>query len=225
MRNLLSYHWAPAPEPAPFTPWANTLVYFPFDWDANDHSGNWYTLSATWTQETIGRRFNTAVNLVWTISQLANFQSYWMKLYTCWSWGSNTEAQVDVYPTTWYMCYQNYANYWSAAYDRVRFVYNSSWNQYDYTVWAKNNLNNWYHIVLAYSNPWGVWIFINWVKHQLTTGTSGLNPATTVNSFISNGSTTKMDVALSDVIAETTARSDADVIAYFNATKSKYWVS
>lgn len=222
------YLWTTKVRPSqPFTPWANTLVYFPFESDALDHSWNWHTLNTSWTQESIWRRFNTQVTYTSTINQLANFVSFRMKIYNYWGWWRWQCNQVDIFANKWYLSYVAY-NWWistTTTYDKVRFVYNSSWDEYSYGL--NSSTWQWYHIAMCYSNPWWAWCFINGSKYQFTTSTNSYSETLPVSNatFISNWGNTKLDVALSDVIAETTARSDADVLAYFNATKSKYWVS
>lgn len=207
-----------------FTPWANTILYFPFENDANDHSWNWYSLDVSGTQETIWRRFNTTVNFDRNTS-VWNFISFWMKIYNRglqWSWQNNLANKVGAWSTNGWLGYQTYA-YYNGVWDIwIQFFYNpSNWNNYIYRVDLSDW--NWHHIVECYSSTWWAWCFVDWGKHQLTTNTQCRT--VTTNEFIINTTNTPLDVSLSDLLAETTARSDADVVAYFNATKSKYWVS
>lgn len=207
---------------APFTPWANTLVYFPFISDANDYSWNWYALDVSGTQETIGRRFNTQVEFNKLQTPKWYFVSFWIKNYNMGTWWNNIENQMG-FEIYWGMNYQAYSRYGTATdWNMIQIFTSSSWANQKKA--ANLSLNTWYHLAYWYGNGAAV-CWINWVKYTITTGNVYDPPEWTETTFIINRSTTKWDVALSDVIVEKVLWTDQQVTDYFNATKSTYWVS
>lgn len=225
MRNLLSYHWAPAPEPAPFVPWANTILYFPFENDADDHSWNWYSLDVSGTQETIGRTFNTYVYLNKS-SEWTKFISCWIKILNRGSWYSSSAdwALFAISWPDWYMCYRIYDYYWST--DAITYTYRVSSSTQDAAkVTVNSTIWEWVYLCWYYdSNVWSVG-FINWQKYIISTQTPRTWWEPTRDGFFLNKWTTKASITLSDVIAESVIWTDQQITDYFNATKSKYWVS
>lgn len=207
---------------SPFTPWANTVFYFPFESDATDHSWNWYTLSSTGTQQTVGRTFNTTV----TVSKSAaswRFVSAWVKWISKWSWytTSNDSATFDFGNVPWYMCYR-LADYWGGE-DEIYYAY--SWpTSIGKKVWL--TLWTWYHLAWGYSSTDGAICWINWVKYTISTNTNYYTWWGTDNTkFFQNKGSTKASATFSDVILETALWTNQQVTDYFNATKSKYGIS
>ena len=209
---------------APFTPWANTLYYFPFTSDALDKWSNWYSLSASWAQATIGRTFNTVVSLNKQAKPSQWTALMWMNVANKWSWYSSSDCSLCVCNLPWYFSYKiAEPSSWGWT-DRLQ--YTSSWPNTNYKL-VGLQLNNWYHLAWTYSTTAGAVCWINWTRYALSTSTSPYTWYGTAfyTQFLTNGGSTKAIVTLSECIAETVVWTDAQVQAYFNATKSTYWVS
>ena len=206
--------------PRSWSPGSNTIIYFPFKQDAKDYSGNGYTLSTSWTQETIGRRFNTDVTFNETWDKQWKFVSFWIKIYNKGSWWSNVENQMWWWDYGW-ICYQAYNYYWSAWWDRIQIFTSSSWASAGKALSTTNNTR--YHMAYWYWD-WAAVCWVNWTKYTLTTWSIYDPGAESPTHFIINRSTTKWDLALSDVIFETELWTDDQVTEYYNATKGNYWL-
>lgn len=211
--------WGYVPTPTPFTPWTNTIYYFPFENDINDHSGNNYAIDVFWTQESIGRRFAQTVHTT-SYAPKGNFCSYRIKVYSNWSWWSQAINVVGI-PMVWSMRYELHS--WSGStVDSILYTYNSSYGGYTYAIGSA--IGQWRH--LAYwrsATEWAV-CWVNWVKYNMGTA-SPRDSSNTDNWFIFTQTTNPCDVAMSDVILESVLWTDQQVQTYFNATKSKYWLS
>lgn len=220
------YEWDTKVRPysPPYTPWANTLYYFPFSEDALDKWSNWYSLSSSWTQETIGRRFNTVVALNKQAKPTQWTASVWMNMSSRWSWYSSSDCSLCVGNLPWYFSYKiAEPTSWGWT-DRLQ--YTSSWPTTNYKL-AGLQLNTWYHLAWTYSTTTGASCWINWTKYVLSNSTRPYTWYGTsfYTQFLTNGWSTKAIVILSEAIAEDTVRTDQQISDYFNATKATYWVS
>lgn len=223
MRNLLSYHWAPTPgptppTPTPFTPWVNTVFYFPFEEDADDYSGNWQVLTTPWVQQAIGRQFTWKVTMNKATYWI--FASFWVKVDQWWSWWSSVFNQVCLWQIRWSMNYQIKYTGDSSSDNKIFYWYTRD------TWFTRINVGaelwQWTHIVLCPSTTqW--FCYINWEKHTMASEAPYNYQDSSVN-FLDFNTTTPWTVTLSDVIVENRTWSDEEILTYFNETKSKYWV-
>ena len=194
-------------EYVPFTPWANTLAYFPLAEDWLDKTGN-YTLSNTWTAQTLWRRFTAQASLNSTPSN-PRTTSWWVKIASA----SASWWQCWVLGIGWsYICYGTDN---SKVYNKSLYIYVNA--NYYYSI----NLidNQWHHIVLT--NNWSniIW-YVDWVAHSLW------NPSIPNfwNNLVYCSWSNTIDVTLSEFIIENKQRTAQEILNYYNNTKSNYWL-
>ena len=208
--------YAPIEWLPPFTPWANTVAYFPFVDDQLDVTWN-ATISATGTKQTIGYRFDLTDSGTTTNLTTAYFINFWVKF-------GNRKYSWD----------GRYINQSVTLWDgEITYNYNyelgSSESEYHKTVSYQSWADSWGHSTAIPTTSW-VWynfaygydgtkvkIYLNWTKiEEITTS-------------IYNSNNRKIwkyiDETLSNLIYETTPRTDQEVADYFNRSKGIYWIS
>ena len=212
------YVWTNQVRPTWWTPWSNTVFYFPFTNDATDHSWNWFTLSNTWTQETIWRTFTTTTALNTATSW--KFASVWIKINQRGSWWPSYWDQLMLGMINWNMYYQIVHANNSSETDVVFFWY---WSGTRSTKKLNTSLWTWYHLAFYSDTNWW-YCYLNWVKSTIWTGTP-YNSVSTRSEFFNDNNSTKSSITLSEVIVENRVRSDSEILEYYNQTKSNYWLS
>ena len=199
--------------PLPYTPWENTVFYYPFISNEIDVTGLSY-LSSGWDRADIWHTFNivnqndcVVVNSQDGTPAQANFISAWIK------WNESLNTTVQSFATYMGEVLFNFSHTQS-AYNKVFQAHaNNQWphsNTQDVIQWI------WYHFAMWYdaSNNKAV-AYINWQKvwEQLNI----YNPAT---------SRTPLGMAinetLSDLIWESQCWTDEQVSDYYEATKDSY---
>ena len=188
-----------------WTPWSNTIAYFPFTNNALDQLGN-YTLSNSWTKQSIWYLFNvvTNVNIWWWAYSDQKFASYWVKFAN--------SSTVSVLIWVWWMRLNNRVisspSYSEFVFKDSGWSFHNLWNN-----WINNN--TWYHI--AY---WWDWTsYKTYINGELKNSWSA-TPASYSESWIASWSW----VILSDLIYEKSMRTAQEILNYYNNTKSDYWL-
>ncbi len=199
-------------------PSSDTLAYFPFEQDWLDVLWN-YTLSNTWTQQTIGRKFTSNSNLnavpTWlkTIIARLKLNSYntwtnWQSIILRWvSRNSNILIQTNSSSPTnyknpsFYMYYNNSEYFW---WEKVLSTWLRTlvWITRDWTS-LKWYVNNTEYIIYSWWYPWNATsCFLTQLWWNKT-----------------------IDIDFSRVIFEKKSRTFGEFTEYFNKTKSEYWIS
>ena len=208
--------YAPIQWLPPFTPWANTVAYFPFESDQLDVTWT-ATINVTGTKETIGYRFDLANNGTTTNLTTARFVNFWVKF-------GNKKVSIG----------SNYVNQSVALWDgEITYNYNyeisGSETEFHKTIsyqswadsWGHSNTipttsGVWYNFAYGYDGT-KIIAYLNWSKvAEITTSIYNSN-----NRKIWN----YIDETLSNLIYETTPRTDQEVADYYDQTKSIYWIS
>lgn len=197
-------------------PWANTIVYYPFENDYADQMGN-TVLSASWTKDTIGYTFTisgnskiTNGNATWKTA-LANqvFVSYWIKVNSYWSITQFPDATKDFFydfyhtSSSYRKKWEYRPNSWSATY---------FWSA-STTTWTRYYFAYWY-------DDWKIYAYFNW--EQVGSATVGV-PRTWVPRNVvsaSNG----CNFTISQLIGESVCRTAEEILNYYNKTKWTYWL-
>ena len=186
-------------------PWANTIAYFPFENDTADHSGNGVTLTTTSTpiQQSIGYKFTWQTSIS---SNQVKTVSVWIKMIT---WGDTTWiATQDCH----YICY--YYTHDSGLWQNFVIL-----NQH-ITANATTNANTWYNIITvvdtANNKTYG---YINGVKYMDYSGVWN-NLGSWI--WLMGSANNNGEWILSDCIIESVARTDQEVLDYYNNTKWTY---
>ena len=163
-------------------PWANTIVYYKFDGDIKDYSGNGYDLTGNPTINngyitlSANQLYNSSSSISWNnnsdytvIAWLRNFDtSYSNSLYRCQAWvlSAYTSNISGSFPLTYLGIANGVANtpVWTVM------GTNALWTTYDDGSW-----NN-------------TWIMVNWNTWTCVMVT--LDTSTRTTNFYTNGSTT-----------------------------------
>lgn len=235
----------------PFTPWANTVAYYPLTatTTVNDQSGNNYNLTnagnATWTTEdwvsclyTDGIEYGTGYVYTQslptptsiTISMWAKATNNWSGTYASW-----------LFDTDW--DYQPQWNHWIRweLYSWNGSVYIVVWNGWAWTPWTFNQRNTWItYSAIQNRTLWtitydgttnNVAIYVNWALNSGNVITANIPSWNWLENFTlgvgwRNASPNRhFKGYISEVILEDTGRSGQQVLDYYNSTKSIYGIS
>lgn len=216
-------------------PWANTVAYYQFNWDINDHSGHWYNLTYWPTSYTTLSSWIKAAQFQWqyrwnwpnslcsaiftwwnlTISMWVNPQNLYYRVFY-FEWSDNYRVgEIIIYSTYIEFWIWNGLPHWSGG-----TVY-----QLDYT--TSNSTNTWYNIVLTYTSNTNTWqCYKNWSSLWTKTwytyptwyGGSVVSIWYTAYNYSSNSWT------LSELIFENKTRTADEISNYYNDTKANYWL-
>ena len=195
----------------PRTPWANTIAYFPFENDQLDSVWT-VTINATGTKETIGYRFDITTNGTTTNLTTARFVNFWVKF-------GNIKS-------SWWPDYVDQAVTLGSG--EITYNYSHTLSDFHKTISYQSWVSTWGHSTAIPTTSW-VWYnfaygydgtkivgYLNWTKvAEITTSIYNTNNRK-IWSYI--------DETLSNLIYETTPRTDQEVTDYYNQTKSNYWL-
>lgn len=211
--------WTTKVRPSGWQPWANTIAYYKFDWDRLDYSWHWYNVT------------NAGSTLLWTYQ--------WVSCLYC----NNSYCQVGNIDTL--TSYSNYTiSVWAYRTGRLAIEYNDNWNWgwswFDfrngsteirwgnttntYSTVSNMPTNQWFNFVLTALNGQGSY-YVNWVKTNVKTWIiAPSNNTTPLFIWHDRWDTTAGSWYVSNLIIEKTWWSQSDVTAYYNLTKSNYWL-
>lgn len=216
-------------------PWANTIAYYKFEWDAKDYSWNWHDLTASWNV--------SYTTLNWRQVVYMQGSSSWnsTKLVTA---TFTTSANVPATFSIW--CRTN-ANGWSipngyqlliyylqsSPYYR-QWIYTSWGNNRDYKIGTNQNLqstwvypdiwDNTFHLVTATFTTSNMKLYIDWTLKYTWTWTSALSYNWKILVWSNDDSYYWFNWYIWDTIIENIAWDDAAIANYYNQTKANYWL-
>ena len=203
-----------------WSPWVNTIVYYPLDIDFTDNSWNGYNL--TWYNSAVIGTLNwlsclnlTASNsyLSWLVSWLPQgwadrINMFWVNWTTIW----------------WFPPYQ----YWQGSWYQWDVIYKNNsinWSQYwlDCSSGVRAVAGNWYYIAVTIRDG-SQQIYINgelkWTS-SVTVATNG----TTLYLWHCVWDNTYLNWYLSNFIIEDRIWTGQEIADYYNQTKSLYGIS
>lgn len=222
-----------------WTPWPNTILYFPLHSDTKDIIAGvsvsnmaWWTLptyeTPTWVSIPCAKFNKWVRRMMGTTSQLVS--GTWARTISGWVCPSRNNSRFAI------------ASYWTSGSNSAFSLYTydgSSDNDklrftsygYDSNYWtASININTWYNIVVTYES-WTIKWYVNGVQDGSFSKTLG----TTKNRLtLWADSTTSISITmpqqwlywyLSSIIFENVAWSSTDVLNYYNNNKSIYGLS
>ena len=205
------------PWPAPRTPWANTLAYYPLNWNADDFLGNYdwvasnvtYTTLPSWLQVASFNGSNSKISIA---NQFLNWKSNWTVNVRCKRndvtfFGNVINNQTNDSTGMFIDSYNWKLRSWLGG------TYNSS------HTWGANI---WTNVVFTYSS--GTYkAYINWEFYWQWPNAYTYNSWTNVTIWCrGNNSDRWWNGYISDVIFEDKARTAQDVTDYYNQTKVNY---
>ena len=198
-----------------WTPTSSTLAYFPLANDQLDKVGN-YTLSTTGTKQTIGYQFSWSN--VWVMSWwwLPKMISVRAKIVSFGSWIWDCATMIRIGRAMRYNWYHS-----NSSVSKMFQMYNN-W-AYTYSSAQNTSTWNWYHIAFGISG-WTSWTYACWINgNKVWSWTIGSteNGSWDWTVILMNNNSTWI---FSDLILETRLWDDAEILNYYNNTKSNYWL-
>lgn len=198
-----------------WTPWANTMAYFPLETDQLDTTGN-YTLSLTGTQQTVGYQFSwSELVLNWTYTRV-QFLNVRVKIDSVGSWITNLATMIN----SWGMRY-NWEHILMPA-NAKKFQIENGSNVASFSSAQNTTTWAWYNIAFGVNSNYNYTAYINGSLVWSWTLSSIRQPSWSNIVFLFNQTAT---ATFSKVIVEDVAWTDQEVLDYYNTTKSKYWIS
>lgn len=211
-----------------WTPWANTVAYYPLNWDLNDYSGN--NKNLTWTSITFTSWwpwqvwvFNGSTSTAYCQDDAFDF--YWTAPFTLSIW-----IKPNVIPSHNIVIWteQN-----SNVHDKeIELLSNwviqfQMWNGTEFTATSPNNtlsLWAWQNLIASYNGS-VMKLYKNWVEMASYNWGSSYNnnPTRLVLSRIA-WVWTAFDWQMSNAIVENVWWAAQEVSDYYNLTKWDYWV-
>ena len=209
-------------------PWTNTLLYLPLNWDLVDKSSNQNNWTWWWT----GAYSDI---IPWSSKKCAYFNSnsyitlttqpvVWNPTFTHSCWFKTNSEWI------WFMHDFWYDNYWKRSTLCIFYVNNKRplqdtywtdiylWSATDSSKW-----NTWLHLVYTYNWSWTHKFYINWTLYWSWSWNLTINSWNHKEIWRRNQSVSWY--MMSECIIEDKVRTDDEIQAYFNKTKSKYWIS
>ena len=198
--------------PSGWTPWSNTIAYYPFTSNQTDQTWN-TSIPATWSKQTIWYRFTLSgqsyIQLSW-LPRAPYFISYWMKIN---SFGNQWSINSIWNTIFWIQYYRSH--------------YNGTWWNKVVIRWSSDILVNWPSDTSQWNHLcyWWDWTnYIIWINGTITTRTGWPASHTPVVNLL-DVYTWQWNVDFSDLIIEDSGWiwDSSKIQTYYNATKSKYW--
>lgn len=192
----------------PYTPTANTIAYFPFQENQLDVMEN-YSLTNSWTKESLWFSFSTITNFVY--SQPLEYERF----FGFWAKPSSSTTWALWFSNLWWMRFN-----WNVN-NIKEFTMKDSWGTFHggsiSWTWT-TNIRYYIAFTINTSNQYKWWV--NGV--QKWSGTYA--PATYTGSSVFGADGSGGATTFSDFIVERAAWTADQVTAYFNKTKSTYWL-
>lgn len=219
--------WTTKVRPAGWQPWTNTLAYYPLTAATTvyDQSWNNRTLSKSWTVTfwTYGWVSCAYVNNGELMYQQSNIVSSSTPRTVSWWYYQYQTTSADNATIFWFWESNMWGWGWQIAYWRTR--PSSPWLYIYHAIryWPYTNFSNGVRYHLCYSYDWsGGVLYLNWTS-VLTCSPSGRASSSI---WISRYSDLSRSIRwyVSEVIFENKGWSASEVLAYYNATKSNYWL-
>ena len=214
----------PEPEPKKWTPWENTLVYMPLNWDVKDYSWNNNNGTITWEVSLTGTIWdkNYAEFNGWAID-LTTLPVSWNQTFTHSAWmkiNSSWVSHMHHFGRDYNNSRSNIIIWYSNDHRPLQDIYVTNiymWNAIP-TSWYWT----WKHCV--YVHDWSSnKMYINWELYWEWSG--NINIVTWYNKYIGRIQTNSIQMWywMSESIIENRAWTKDEIQYYFNSTKADYW--
>lgn len=211
---------------SPYTPWANTIIYYPLISNLVDKTWNWNTWVMTWTCTFDS---STGIHVTWTSWNYVTWMSNWIagkRVFTMNVWVKIDSGKSGT-SILWYdnaglsrrafklMPYQTSSvvcaiSYWGGV-DSANLYATSSrdTNRHNYClVWT------WSSYSLYYDGSWAEQAITNYAINDIS--------ELQLWWWWAWWSTNSADGYIKDYIVETIARTADEIVSYYNKTKSNY---
>lgn len=218
--------------PSWWQPWANTIAYYPLNWNLNDNSGNGYNLTNSWTtfitlaswKQVLSVEQASAYNNSFTydLSGKDFTISYFVKDTAQRIWYSDF-PYIRLYNSSNSVLYEN-KHAWPSQRNLVWARIN---NNYPWDVERYNIDENWHSYFYVYNNTDRVQkLYVDW--NLVSTAQPISNPISTACAKLQVGGLWykgQVHFQMWDLIIEDKVRTAQEIADYYNKTKSQYWIS
>jgi len=197
----------------PRTPSANTIAYFPLAEDWLDVMWN-YTLSYTWTQQTVGRLFTQQSELS-SIPTGVGTTLVWMYINNKDAASSSNYVQV-ARNTSWNLNF--FISGTSNAPCFSLYIPNITYRAWSWVV----TTGNWYLLAMTREKIWSTSTikgYINWTEYSIYSGGGASNDADIAALILATGT---VNMVLSEYIIESKVWTADEITTYYNQTKWNY---
>ena len=205
-------------------PWANTIAYYPLNWNLNDSSGNWYNSIASW----------------WTLSYPSNkylqLSSWYSRFQSpLWWWVLTSELTISVWEKDIpYNSENTIFCIWVDGISGSWWCYRLLWNNWGYKVWTTNGITwietsvypttswIWHHLVAILKPSNYIKIYIDGTLKE--TKTISYNPRNPWWYMALWQTTTSQSISwyLDEIILENKERTAEKISKYYKSTKWNY---
>lgn len=197
-----------------WTPWANTIAYYPFNSDLLDYSGN----NNNWTYWawTFANNMVTTTSSLWRNALITSSQDFTLSAYADFSKTTATAGYAYIaifgnsdWPTAWFWINRT----------SNEFAGFKTFSWHTFTQVLSSSIH---HLVLTRSGS--IWkAYADWVLIGTQTDSWSLQSST--SQTIGSPSGYNYSITCGEVIMESVARTDQEVADYYNSTKSNYGIS
>lgn len=211
-----------------WTPWENTVAYYPLISDFNDASWKWYNLTNNWGTITTLNGVSCAYYNGSGYSYNSSAPVTNIRTLSCWRNPNATGSAMWIL-STWIVW-----SYWESSYKIYWIQQRSNWVICG-TDWYAEEVDstfsvttgNWYHLVITVENGTTAKLYVNWELKNTITRNNAIQPWQWITISCKPLNTTypnKMTWYISEAIIENKARTAQEVADYYNKTKSNYWL-
>ena len=213
--------------PAWWKPNANTLIYYPLTSNLVDQMWNWNTGTMHWTCTFDS---STGIHVTWKSWNYITGMSNWIANRNTFT--MNVWEKLDQTGKTQCILWYNNNSpssqcmYISHEWDGYRWVW-FFWSSWSYCViWNITIDTNWHNVCLLATWTSYQW-YIDWVAYWTAAlSSNNMNNYSELQlwwwgAYWSNRAA---NWYIRDYIVETVARTDAEILNYYNTTKSNYWL-
>ena len=209
-----------------WTPWSNTIAYYPLNWNANDESWNGnngtasnITWDSWWDNGCAYFNWNSYINIPALTNTTTRTYSFWVKCASnasgdfLFTW-DNSDKNLTFMVSSWKINTQMWKSWiWSPT----RWITNNYSNA---TVWD----NTWHHIVVTV-NGGTYTTYIDGVQDNVCNWSYWTTPISVNRMWMHpNWSSDKYTGYIDNMIIESKARTAQEVADYYNLIKYNYWL-
>lgn len=204
-------------------PWSNTVAYYPLtstttvndqSWNNRNLTNSWVTF---WTYKWIDCAYSNMQSLLYNSSFVTNIQNLTISVRAYYVSNNNYGGDYNQMIWRWWGSSENFWPYIDIPQGRQ--LRCSPW--WIGTIYPANN-SKWMHVIVTYNGSNIIKLYVNWVLNA--TNSSANIPSWTNLRIWGRDWYHWWYGWLSEFIVETKVWTDAEILDYYNNTKSNYWL-
>ena len=214
--------------PSWWTPWANTIAYYPLTENLNDYSGHWYNWSfSSWTI-TYQNGYATLNSASITFNG-SNWYKYNDNLTICYWWRRKSTWNIWIsiwwwnwpspYDKGWWLQIYSYSSSWWIWAEHVNYTSGSTPSNYSTGIASFDTTNRHLWVVTYNNSTQKMTLYIN--LQQVKQVSAGSWTRLPYWAIVWQGWS---NWDMSNIIFENKARTAQEISEYYNQTKSNYWL-